>query len=294
VGAWLPWVGTLGLLALLVAAVHPSAVSAALRHANLWLLVPVLGCSLLALALRALRWHLLLRAIDAPNTLLDSLILFTAAQAAQLVPGGLLLLPVLQRSQFGTPLRRAAPTILVQDLLFGLLVLPAALPGVRADPPTAWLLVADLIITAGTGLVLWQRRALHGGLRLARRIPALRDHLRGLAEMQESFVTVATSRTVLWGALLDMGAIGLAGLGLVLSLRAVGVTRISWVNGVAIYALGTAAGTLSGLPGGIGANEDVSALVLTHRSVAAAGRAAAAAPPRGGRPPPRSCFASSP
>jgi uncharacterized membrane protein YbhN (UPF0104 family) len=44
---------------------------------------------------------------------------------------------------------------------------------------------------------------------------------------------------------------------------------------VAIYGLGTSAGTLSALPGGIGANEDVSTLVLTHMGVAA-GTAAAA------------------
>lgn len=275
VGAWLPWAGVLALLALLVAAVHLSALIGALRHANLWLLIPILGCSLLAMALRGVRWHLLLRAIDAPNTLPDSLILFTAAQAAQLVPGGLLLLPVLQRSQFGTLVRRSAPTILVQDILFGLLVLPAALPGVLAYHPAAWLLVADLIITAGTGLALWQRRALRWGLRLARRIPVLHERMRGLTEVQESFVAVATSRTALWGAMLDMGAIGLAGLGILLSLRAVGVIHLSWVNSVAIYALGTAAGTLSALPGGIGANEDVSALVLAHMGVMV-GRAAAA------------------
>ena len=82
-GAWLPWAGVLGLLALLIAAVRPSALLATLHHAHLWLVVPVLACSLVALVLRALRWHLLLPAIAAPNTLGDSLLLFTAAQAAQ-------------------------------------------------------------------------------------------------------------------------------------------------------------------------------------------------------------------
>jgi uncharacterized membrane protein YbhN (UPF0104 family) len=275
VGAWLPWAGVLGLLALLIAAVHPAALLAALHHASLWLLVPVVGCSLAALVLRAIRWHLLVHAIAAPNTLADSLILFTAAQAAQLVPGGLLLLPVLQRSQFGTPVRRSTPTVLVQDLLFGLLVLPAALPGVLPYPPAAGLLVMALVFNAGTGLMLWQGRALHWGLRLGQHVPVLRDHVRTLAEVQESFVTVATSPTVLWGAVLDMGAIGLAGLGLWLCLQAVGATHTPWVDSVAIYGLGTSAGTLSALPGGVGANEDVSTLVLTHMGVAA-GTAAAA------------------
>jgi uncharacterized membrane protein YbhN (UPF0104 family) len=264
----------LGLLALLIGAVRTAALLAALHHATLWLLVPVLACSLVALVLRAIRWHLLVHAIAAPNTLVDSLILFTAAQAALLVPGGLLL-PVLQRSQFGTPVRRSAPTVLAQDLLFGLLVLPAALPGVLPYPPAAGLLVVAFLFNAGTGLMLWQGRALRWGLRLGQHVPVLRDHVRTLAEVQESFVTVATSPTTLWSALLDMGAIGLASLGLGLCLRAVGATDTSWTASVAIYGLGTSAGTQSALPGGVGANEDVSTLVLSHMGVAAGTTAAA-------------------
>jgi uncharacterized membrane protein YbhN (UPF0104 family) len=123
--------------------------------------------------------------------------------------------------------------------------------------------------------MLWQGRALRWGLRLGQHVPVLRDHVRTLAEVQESFVTVATSPTTLWSALLDMGAIGLASLGLGLCLRAVGATDTSWTASVAIYGLGTSAGTQSALPGGVGANEDVSTLVLTHMGVAA-GTAAAA------------------
>src|SRR5438552_3094444 len=88
IAPWLPWVGVLVLLALLIQTVHPAALAAALRHAQLWLLLPVVGCVLAAMVLRGIRWHLLLKAIAAPNTLSDSIILFTAAQAALLVPGG--------------------------------------------------------------------------------------------------------------------------------------------------------------------------------------------------------------
>src|SRR5918911_4928068 len=98
---WLPWAGVLVLLALLIRAVHPAALAAALRHAQLWLLLPVVGCVLAGLVLRGIRWHLLLKPIAAPNTLPDSLILFTAAQAAFMIPGGQFLLPVLPRNQHG-------------------------------------------------------------------------------------------------------------------------------------------------------------------------------------------------
>src|SRR5919199_6914494 len=94
IAPWLPWAGVLVLLALLIQAVHPAAVGAALRQANPWLLLPVVGCVLAAMVLRGIRWHLLLKPIAAPNTLPDSIILFTAAQAALLIPGGQFLLPV--------------------------------------------------------------------------------------------------------------------------------------------------------------------------------------------------------
>jgi uncharacterized membrane protein YbhN (UPF0104 family) len=271
---WLPWVGMVILLFLLIQAVHPASLLAALRHANLWLILPILGCGLLSLVLRSVRWHLLLKAIDAPNSLLDSIILFSAAQAALLVPGGQFLLPVLQRSQYGTLIRRSAPTILVQELVYGLLVLPAALPGVPPYHPAGWLLLVAFAFNAGTAVALLQGGILRRIVALAKRIPFLRAHVGNLSEMQGHVVTVARSRWAVFGTVFDMAAIGIAGLGLLLSLQAVGAFQIDWIESMAVYALGSAVGTLSALPGGIGANEDVSTLVF-HRMGLDAGTAAA-------------------
>lgn len=275
VAPWLPWVGMLALLALLVQAVHPAALLAALRHARLWLLLPIVGCGLLGLVLRGLRWHLLLQAIAAPNTVLDSVLLFTATQAALLVPGGQFLLPVLQRSQHGTLIRRSVPTILVQELVFGLLVLPAALPGVPPYHPAGWLLLLAFVFNAGTAVAFWQGSVIRFLLRLAARLPGVRGRVAHLDELQAHFVAVARSPWALWGTILDMGAIGLAGLGLWLALLAIGAGGLGWVDGMAVYVLGSAVGTLSALPGGLGANEDVSTLVLTHLGLAAGPAAAA-------------------
>jgi uncharacterized membrane protein YbhN (UPF0104 family) len=271
---WLPWVGMVVLLVLLIKAVHPASLLAALRHANLWLILPILGCGLLSLILRSIRWHMLLKAIDAPNSLLDSIILFSAAQAALLVPGGQFLLPVLQRSQYGTLIRRSAPTILVQELVYGLLVLPAALPGVPPYHTAGWLLLIAFAFNAGTAVALLQGGILRRIVALARRIPVIRNHVGNLAEMQTHVVTVAKSRWAIFGTLFDMAAIAIAGVGLLLALQAVGAFQITWIESMAVYALGSAVGTLSALPGGIGANEDVSTLVL-HRMGLEAGQAAA-------------------
>jgi uncharacterized membrane protein YbhN (UPF0104 family) len=272
---WLPWLSIVILLFLLIQAVHPASLLAALRHAQLWLLIPVLGCGLVSLILRSIRWHLLLKAIRAPNSLLDSIILFSAAQAALLVPGGQFLLPVLQRSQYGTLIRRSAPTILVQELVYGLLVLPAALPGVPPYHPAGWLLLVALLFNAGTAFALLNGSILRRIVAAAHHSPLLRNHIGNLNEMQQHVATVASSRWAIYGTLFDMAAIAFAGLGLLLSLRAVGALQITWIDSMAVYALGSAVGTLSALPGGIGANEDISTLVL-HNMGLNAGTAAAA------------------
>src|SRR5689334_11111530 len=108
---WLPWILVLALLALLLRAVHPATLAGALQHARPWMLLLVAACGAAGLVLRGMRWHLLLQVIAAPNTLADSVLLFTAAQAALLLPGGQFLLPVLQRSEHGTLIRRSVPTI---------------------------------------------------------------------------------------------------------------------------------------------------------------------------------------
>lgn len=272
---WLPWLAVLVLLGLLIQAVHPANLALALQHANLWLLLPILGCGVAGLVLRAIRWHLLLGAIKAPNSLLDSILLFTASQSVLLVPGGQFLLPVLQRSQHGTLVRQSAATILVQELVFGLLVLPAALPGLPAYHYGGLLLFLAFVFSGGTAAAFLHGDVSRFGLSLAARVPFLRHHVPSFAEVQRHFVLVASSKAAIWGSIFDMLAIGAAGTGLYLALFAVGATQLTWPDALAIYALGSAVGTVSALPGGVGANEDISTLVLTRMGLAAGPAAAA-------------------
>lgn len=275
VKSWAPWVAVALLLFMLVQAVHPADLLFALQHANLWLLVPILGCGLIGLVLRAVRWHLLVGAIGAPNSLADSILLFTASQAALLVPGGQFLLPVLQRSQHGTLVRHSAATILVQELVFGLLVLPAALPGLPPYHQAGPLLLIALIFSGGTAVAFLHGDISRFGLGLASKIPFLKGHIPTFAAVQEHFVLVASSKAAIWGTIFDMLAIGFAGTGFYLALQAVGAFGLKWTDGLAVFALGSAIGTISALPGGVGANEDLSTLVLTHMGMAAAPAAAA-------------------
>ena len=184
-------------------------------------------------------------------------------------------MPVLQRSQHGTLIRRSAATILVQELVFGVLVLPAALPGLPFYHYGGLLLFLALVFSGGTAAAFLHGDLSRFGLGLAARIPFLRGHVPTFCEVQRHFVLIANSKAALWGSIFDMLAIGAAGTGFYIALFAVGVTQLTWPDALAIYALGSAVGTISALPGGVGANEDISTLVLTKMGLAAGPAAAA-------------------
>jgi uncharacterized membrane protein YbhN (UPF0104 family) len=272
---WLPFALVAGLLYFLIKAVDPARVVDATRHFNWFFLAPLALAFGLYVALRAMRWHLLIKKVDAPNSALDSLLLFAAAQAAVLMPAGQFLLPVLQKSQHGTLIRRSAATVLVQELLFGLLVLPAALPGVPGYQLGGWLLLAAFVVSIMAGAVMMHDPTAAFGLRLMARVPVLRRHVSGFRELRETAVQVASTPDAIVGSALDMAAIAAAGTGLYVVLVGLGAVGPGWTGAVGTYALGNAIATLSSLPGGLGANEDVSTVVLTHMGLQPGAGAAA-------------------
>ncbi|HEX6513541.1 MAG TPA: lysylphosphatidylglycerol synthase domain-containing protein, partial [Chloroflexota bacterium] len=142
---WLPFVLAAGLLYFVVAAVNPASLATAARDFD-WVYLPPLAASyLIYLGFRSARWHLLLRPLNCPNSWTDSLLLFAAAQSAVMIPAGQFLLPVLQKSQHGTLIRRSAATVLVQEIVFGILVLPAALPDILGYHVGGWILIGAAI-----------------------------------------------------------------------------------------------------------------------------------------------------
>jgi uncharacterized membrane protein YbhN (UPF0104 family) len=137
------------------------------------------------------------------------------------------------------------------------------------------LLFLALIFSGGTAAAFLHGDLSRFGLSLAARIPVLRHHVPKFAEVQRHFVLVASSKAAIWGSVFDMLAIGAAGTGFYIALFAVGVTQLTWPDALAVYALGSAVGTISALPGGVGANEDISTLVLTKMGLVAGPAAAA-------------------
>src|SRR5579884_961915 len=261
---WLPFVVAAGLLYFMVAAVNPASLAQAVRGFNSVYIIPLAGSYLIYLALRSARWHLLMKPLQAPNSWMDSLLLFAAAQSAVMVPAGQFLLPVLQKSQHGTLIRHSAATVLVQELLFGILVLPAALPGVPGYQLGGWLLLAAFLISTAAGAMMMHNPTAALGLRLIARIGFLRRHVPGLEDLRQTVVHVASTPDAIFGSVLDMAAIAISGTGLYVVLAGMNAQSPGWIGAVGTYSFGNAVATLSSLPGGLGANEDVSTAVLSH------------------------------
>ncbi|MDE3077552.1 MAG: flippase-like domain-containing protein, partial [Chloroflexota bacterium] len=194
---WLPFAAVATLLYLLVQAVEPRALTSSARSFNWLFLLPLAGSYLLYLLLRSARWHLLLQPIEAPNSFVDSVLLFSAAQAAVMVPAGQFLLPVLQKRQHGTLIRSSAATVLVQELIFGLLVLPAALPGILGYRLGGWLLLGAFIISASALTIVLHDGIANAGISFANFVPVLRKHVPSFQDLRSHIVQLTNTREAL-------------------------------------------------------------------------------------------------
>jgi uncharacterized protein (TIRG00374 family) len=268
VRAWGPWLLVLALLYLLVTTINPRALWAAAGQVQWVYCLPMAGAFFLYLVLRAMRWHLLLRPLRVPNSLPDSLLLFLGAQAAVLVPAGQFLLPVLQKSQHGTLIRRSAATVMVQELVFGLLLIPAALPDLPLYRQAGWFLLVAFLLSFLAGIALLQEQVANAGLKLMHKIPLLRRFAPEFAELRTHVALVARTREAVWGSALELASIAAMGTAFYIALLALNAS-VGWVGALATYAFGASVGALSSLPGGLGANEDISVLLLVRMGLAA-------------------------
>ena len=272
---WLPLAVAAGLLYFVVAAVNPVTLADAARNFDWLYLLPLGCCYLLYLTFRSARWHLLMKPLRAPNSWTDSLLLFAAAQSAVMIPAGQFLLPVLQKSQHGTLIRRSAATVLVQEIIFGILVLPAALPGILGYHVAGWVLLAAAVVSIGAGTLVLHEGIANICLFVIHRLPFMRRHGAHLRDLRDHCVLVVNTREAVLGSIFDLAAIAAAGTGFYIALVGLGQAHVGWVGAIGTYAFGNAVATISALPGGLGANEGASVGVLNHLGLAPGPAAAA-------------------
>ena len=247
--------GLAAIVALIVAS-DPSALGHDIARFNLILVPAIFACSASYYVLQGLRWYFLLREIGARISPGDSILLNIAGQSTSMLPLGELTRAVFVSEacadvEFG----EVVATVTVQELIFMLILILIAVPGVlsvhRALPG---LIVALLGITAVMA-VLMVPSLFHLVHHVVERTPVLRrftgqvDRLR-----QETVVLLHRPGTLGWSVLSVAGA-GTGVTLLWLVVFGLNGRGLSWPMASFVLAAAYVAGAVSLIPGGIGATE---------------------------------------
>jgi uncharacterized protein (TIRG00374 family) len=233
-----------------------------------WPLAPAaLACTLFNYTLRFVKWHFFLRQIGAADiTLRDSARLFVGGFPLAVTPGkvGEVFKAVWLQQKAGIPVPRGVAVVVAERISDGLAVLALSSLGVIAYPRYAPAFAAALGLLAGLVIVSQVRPLALWLLQGADRIPLVRRFASGLRELYEGSYALFRPRVTLvavgLGALSWLGE----GIGFYLILIGLGVPGGWETAGDAVFILSfaTVIGSLSTLPGGLGAAEGTIAGML--------------------------------
>jgi uncharacterized protein (TIRG00374 family) len=250
-----------------------------------WRLIPfVLGLTLSNYALRFVKWHLYLRWVGVRQVrLLTSLLVFLAGLSMAITPAklGEFLKSYLLRRASGTPMAVTAPIVVAERLTDGLAMLILAGVGLFAVE-YGWQVFAVLATVLVAVIAFLQRRALvHAVLKRLGAVPFFAGRVRALETMYESIWILLRPDHL--GLATAIGIVSWSGecLAFFLILIGLGVDASLHMLVVATFILASATilGSLSMLPGGLGAAEASVAgllLLLTRRDTLSSDGAAAA------------------
>ncbi len=244
-----------GSLVALVVLVNPGQVGQAFSRFNVKFLPLILFMTLVYYTLQGARWRFLLRDAGVDVDLNETLLLNQAGQATALLPLGELSRAVFLSEAKRVPLGAVVATITVQELIYTVLLLVIAVPGLLHLHDGGWLVAAGLLSVALVVAVLTVHRLFRPVYGVAARTPGLRRFSSQVLWLHVETVQLVRQRSTLgWSAIsVVQAAAMITGFWLVLGALAPGV--ISWSDAALVYAVSNIAGALSLIPGGIGAYE---------------------------------------
>ncbi|MBX6342469.1 MAG: flippase-like domain-containing protein, partial [Thermomicrobiaceae bacterium] len=234
-----------------------------------WPLLPlVIALTLGNYALRFVKWQLYLNCLGVAGvSRRTSLGIFLAGLTMAITPGkvGEFLKSYLLRRATGTPMARTAPIIVAERATDGLAMLVLAALGLLSVR-YGWPVLVGLALAMLIGIVILQRRALV--LRLLawfERFPVAASRMHALHDLYESTYVLFQPRNL--AAAVGLGVVSWSGECLAFFLILVGLglpaSLEMLLTATFILATATILGSLSMLPGGLGAAEaSVAALLL--------------------------------
>ncbi len=245
----------LAAVAALVLGIDPKQFSVAVEHFRLALLPAIVAVSVGYYLLQGVRWHQLLRAVGVPLRLGETVLINFAGQATAVLPLGELTRAVLVTEATGTPFGAVVATVTVQELIYTMVLIVFAIPGLLGVPHALPGVIAALVLTALVFLSLaWcpAFRWLRAGVA---HVPGLRNLLHEIDELHNDTVALFRHRSTLTGIWLSALQAAFVITALWLVADALDPNALSWKGAALVFAVSNVAGALSLIPGGIGAYE---------------------------------------
>jgi uncharacterized protein (TIRG00374 family) len=228
----------------------------------------ILGLTLLNYGLRFVKWQYYLHLLSIRGVSTgDSLGIFLSGMTMAMTPGkvGELLKSYMLRQVTGTPIAASAPMVMAERLTDGLAVLGLAALGLIVYPYGWQVLLGFLAITVAILLVAQSRSLVHRLLAWAERLPLVTKVAHHLSMLYESIHLLLRWRPVLIAV--GLGMISWAGECLAFYFVLIGLgfqpDLTLLLQATFILAMATLVGSVSMLPGGLGAAEaSVTGLLL--------------------------------
>ncbi len=253
----LPLTVALGAIAGLLLAASPAQFAAAARHFDPVFAPVVAALSLFYFLMQGVRWVQLLRRIGVKLPVRDIVLLNVAGQSAGLVPGGELTRAVFVSEVSRCEIGATVATVTVQELIYSLLIVLAALPA-SAREHFAIFGIATALLGIGTVIaMLVVEPVFDRVMAIVRKIPLVKRFARDIEVLrQDSLDLVGHWDTAYWSAISAVQVISTVTMFWIIA-QAVDPGKLGWPEAALAYAVAHLAGGLSMSPGGLGGFEAV-------------------------------------
>jgi len=252
---WLAGAVGLAGIAALILVINPGKLGLALEHFELALVPAIVAGSLCYYVLQGVRWQFLLRDVGAKLPMRETVLINLAAQVTTLLPLGELTRVVLAARAARVPFSDALATVTVQELIYGLLLVVVAVPGLFEFHLSPAIPAAALVVAVLALAVLTVPPLFHGLHTLMSRILGLRRLLGPLDELQAGTVGLLHRPGTIGWSLISLVQVASMTTVFWLVVTALDPGVLTWPEAASVYAVASIAGAISLIPGGLGASE---------------------------------------
>jgi uncharacterized protein (TIRG00374 family) len=255
VRALIPFAIGVAAIVALVVVVNPRQFGSEARRFSIVAIPFVVLLSISYYLVQGVRWHFLLRDAGVKLPLGDTVLLNVAGQSTGLLPLGELSRAVLVSEVGESEIGAVVATVTVQELIYTVFMIAAAIPGSFEHPAWGGAVVAALLFTVIVFAMLTVPAVFRVVRAVARRVPVLRRFRDDIDELRrETVVLLRRPDTYTWSVLSLFGVLIAITL-FWLVVHSIDPNLLSWPEAAFVYAVSHVAGAISFLPGGLGAYE---------------------------------------